>query len=150
MLGRLLKAKFVPSNVDAGLLLLRIGTGLILFLRHGWEKVSRMTLVNPKMPSMYGLGHNTSWVLALLSDGVLSLVLIFGLGTRWIALFQFCSIFTAWAFVHHFIFLGRDPGADHGELICLYLSSLLALIVAGAGRYSLDAVLDKEPETPQE
>jgi putative oxidoreductase len=150
MLGRLLKAKFIPSNVDAGLLLLRIGTGLILFLRHGWEKVSRMTLVNPKMPSMYGLGHNTSWVLALLSDGVLSLVLIFGLGTRWIALFQFCSIFTAWAFVHHFIFLGRDPSADHGELICLYLSSLLALIVAGAGRYSVDAALDKEPETSHE
>jgi putative oxidoreductase len=147
MLGRLLNAKFVPTNTDLGLLLLRIGTGLILFLRHGWEKVSTLSLINPQFPSVLGLGHNGSWIMAMLSDGVFSLLLILGLGTRWIALYSFLEIFIAWAFVHHFTFLGKSPGADHGELIALYLSALLALMVTGGGRYSIDAALVKDPKT---
>jgi putative oxidoreductase len=147
MLGRLLNAKFVPTNTDLGLLLLRLGTGLILFLRHGWEKVSTLSLINPQFPSVLGLGHNGSWIMAMLSDGVFSLLLILGLGTRWIALYSFLEIFIAWAFVHHFTFLGKSPGADHGELIALYLSALLALMVTGGGRYSIDAALVKDPKT---
>jgi putative oxidoreductase len=146
MLSRFLNAKFVPTNTDAGLLLLRIGTGLILFMRHGWEKVSTLSLTNPHFPSVLGLGHNGTWIMAMLSDGVFSLLLVLGLGTRWIALYSFLEIFMAWAFVHHFIFLGKTPGADHGELIALYLSAFLALMVTGAGRYSVDATLAKAPE----
>ena len=141
MLSRFLNARFVPASTDAGLLLLRIGTGLILFMRHGWEKISTLSLTNPNFPSVLGLGHNVTWMMAMLSDGVFSLLLILGLGTRWIALYSFLEIFMAWAFVHHFTFLGKSPGADHGELIALYLSALLALMVTGAGRYSVDAVL---------
>ena len=144
MLGRLLNAKFVPTNVDTGLLLLRVGTGFILFMRHGWEKVSRLTLINPTFPDPIHVGHSVSWTLAMLSDGVLSLLVILGLGTRWIALYSFVEIFIAWSFVHHFSFLGKSPAADHGELIALYLSAFLALMVTGSGRYSLDAALDKE------
>jgi putative oxidoreductase len=146
VLSRLLNAKFVPTNVDAGLLLLRVGTGFILFMRHGWEKVSRLTLINSTFPDPLHLGHSVTWTMAMLSDGVLSLLVILGLGTRWIALYSFLEIFVAWAFVHHFSFLGKSPAADHGELIALYLSAFLALMVTGSGRYSLDAALDKEPE----
>jgi putative oxidoreductase len=146
MLGRLLNAKFVPTNTDLGLMLLRVGTGLILFMRHGWEKVSTLSLTNPHFPSVLGLGHNGTWMMAMLSDGILSLLLIVGLGTRWIALYSFLEIFIAWAFVHHFTFLGKSAGADHGELIALYLSALLALMITGAGRYSLDAVLARDPK----
>jgi putative oxidoreductase len=146
MLGRLLSARFVPTNTDLGLLLLRIGTGLILFLRHGWEKVSTLSLTNPDFPSVLGLGHNGTWILAMLNDGVFSLLLILGLGTRWIALYSFTQIFIIWALVHQFTFLGKGPDPDHGELIALYLSALVALMVAGGGRYSIDAALSKDPK----
>jgi putative oxidoreductase len=146
MLGRLLNAKFVPSNTDAGLLILRIGTGLILFLRHGWEKVSQWTLSNPHFPNPLHIGHSTSWVLAMTSDGICSLLIILGVGTRWLSLYCFVNIFVAWALVHHFPFFGKNPGADHGELITLYLSALVALMVAGPGRYSVDAMVEKKPE----
>ena len=145
MLGRLLNARFVPTSTDAGLLLLRIGTGVILFTRHGWEKVSILSLINPHFPDPLHIGHNTSWILALLGDGILSLLLVIGVGTRWIALYSFVVIFVAWAFVHHFTFLGKTPGADHGELIALYLSAFLALMVTGAGRYSIDAAFADSP-----
>ena len=144
MLDRVVNAKFVPSSSDAGLLLLRVGAGLILFLRHGWEKVSRLTLMNPHFPDPLHLGNNTTWVLAMLSDGVCSLLIILGIGTRWLSLYCFVNIFVAWALVHHFVFLGKTPGADHGELIALYLIAFATLVVAGSGHYSIDSRLAKK------
>lgn len=141
MIGRILNAKFVPSSTDAGLLLLRIGAGLVLFLRHGWEKVSQLSLTNPHFPDPLHIGNNTTWVLAMLSDGICSLLIILGIGTRWLSLYCFFNIFIAWSLVHHFTFLGKTPGADHGELIALYLAAFAALMAAGPGRYSVDAKL---------
>ena len=141
MIGRILNVNFVPSNYDAGLLVLRVGAGLILFLRHGWEKVSQLTLINPHFPNPLHIGHSTSWVLAMLSDGICSVLIVLGVGTRWLSFYCLVNIFVAWAFVHHFTFWGKIPGADHGELIALYLVSFAALIVAGPGRYSVDAKL---------
>jgi putative oxidoreductase len=142
VIGRILNAKFVPSSSDAALLVLRVGAGFILFLRHGWEKVSQLTLLNPHFPDPLHIGRNTGWVLAMLSDGVCSLLIVLGVGTRWLSFYCFFNIFIAWAFVHHFTFLGKTPGADHGELIALYLVSFASLMVAGPGRYSIDAKLE--------
>jgi len=147
MIGRLVNAKFAPSSSDTGLLLLRIGAGLVLFLRHGWEKVSRLTLINPNFPDPLHIGHNTTWVLAMLSDGICSLLIILGFGTRWLSLYCFFNIFVAWALVHHFTFFGKIPGADHGELIALYLVAFAVLMAAGPGRYSVDAWLAEKQET---
>jgi putative oxidoreductase len=146
VLSRFLNAKFVPSSTDAGLLLLRVGTGLILFLRHGWEKVSQLTLSNPHFPDPIHIGHSTSWVIAMLADGICSLLIILGVGTRWLSLYCFVNILVAWSLIHHFTFWGKIPGADHGELIALYLSAFLALMVAGPGRYSVDAIVPSAPE----
>ena len=147
MLGRILNAKFIPSSSDAGLLVLRVSTGFILFMRHGWEKVSRLTLMNPTFPDPLHIGHNLTWTLAMLSDGICSLLIILGIGTRWLSFYCFFNIFVAWALVHHFTFLGKSAGADHGELIALYLGAFAALMVAGPGRYSVDAMVAEKEET---
>jgi len=146
MLGRILNARFMPTSKDAGLLLLRIGAGTTLFLRHGWEKVSTLSLINARFPDPFHIGHNTTWTIALLSDGICSLLIVLGVGTRWLSFFCFFNIFVAWALVHHFVFLGKAPAADHGELIVLYLWSFLTLMVTGPGRYSVDAALESKPE----
>ena len=146
MLGRFLNARFVPANTDVGLLLLRIGTGSILFMRHGWEKISRLSFSNPNFPDPLHIGNHASWTLAMVGDGILSLLLVAGIGTRWIALYSFVQIFVAFAFMQHFVFFGKVPGADHSELIALYLSALLSLMFTGPGRYSVDAALADDPE----
>lgn len=45
----------------------------------------------------------------------------------------------AFLFVEHARFFGH--GADHGELMVLYLGALLTLVVCGGGRLSVDTIL---------
>lgn len=145
MLRRILNPNFLPTNsVDAQLLVLRVGIGGTLFLKHGWEKVSQLSLVNPNFADPLHIGTTPSWIFATLADGVCSLLIVLGFGTRWLSALCFFNIFVAWALVHHFVFFGKSPGAGHGELIVQYLVVFMALLIGGSGRYSVDGLLTKQ------
>lgn len=146
MLSRFLNAKFAPTSTDVGLLVLRVGIGTILFLKHGWEKVAALSLTNSHFPDPIHIGMNASWMIAVFSDGICSLLIVLGFGTRWVSLFSFCTLFTAWTFVHHYGFFGKTQNSNYGELIAQYLVTCLVLMIAGPGRYSVDALLAEEPE----
>ena len=125
---------------QAGLALLRIGTGVTLFLRHGWEKQPmHWGQFLAHFPDPIHIGSHPSFFIAFLADFVGALLLILGVWTRWVALFCFCNILVAWVLVHHFAFLGKGPGTDHGELMVLYLVALLTLAIAGGGAFRVDA-----------
>lgn len=128
-----------PVTFDWGLLLLRVWFGLSLFLKHGWEKPTNFAQMAQHFPNPLHIGSVPSLIFALISDAICSLLVLFGLGTRWAALWSFVNISVAWIFVHHFQFFGR--GADHGETVVLYLGGYLAIAVMGPGRFSLDRKL---------
>jgi putative oxidoreductase len=133
--------RFVPERSQAGLPLLRVCTGATLLFRHGLEKQpAHWAQFMAHFPDPIGIGSHASFYIAFFSDFVCSMLLIIGLGTRWAALFCFGNIFVAWAFVHHFAFIGKGPGSDHGELMVLYLTSLLTLLIAGPGAASVDRI----------
>lgn len=144
MMGRILNARFLPTNQDFQLFVLRVGTGLTLFFRHGLEKIVPFRLQDPHGPDPLHIGHTPTWIIQLLSDVVSAWLITLGIGTRWLAAFCFCNIFVAYAFVHHFVFKGKSPDADHGELIVQYLIALVAIIIGGPGRYSIDGMLAKD------
>lgn len=125
-----------PVTFDWGLLCLRIWFGLSLFLKHGWEKPTNFAQMAQHFPNPLHIGSVPSLLFALTSDAICSILVVFGLGTRWAALWTFVNICIAWSFVHHFQFFGR--GAEHGEAIVLYLGGFLALAIMGSGRFSLD------------
>ena len=128
-----------PTAFDWGLLCLRIWFGLSLFLKHGWEKPTNFAQMAQHFPNPLHIGVVPSLLFALISDAICSILIIFGLGTRWAALWSFVNIFVAWSFVHHFQFFGK--GSAPGEAIVLYLGGLLALAIMGPGRFSLDCKL---------
>jgi putative oxidoreductase len=136
---RILTLAFIPFRPDCGLLVLRIGICLSLFFKHGTEKLFHFSQMAAHFPDPLHIGAVPSLAFAMIGDGVCTLLIVVGLATRWAALISFLNIFVAWAFVHQFVFFGH--GADHGELIVLYLAGLLAILVAGPGRYSIDAWL---------
>lgn len=141
MLKRLILLKQLPRSTDFGLLSLRVIVFLSLFLKHGTEKLFGFSRMAQHAPNPLHIGAVPSLLYATLADGICSLLIVAGLGTRWAALISFVNIFVAWAFVHHFLFFGK--GSDHGELIVLYLAACIALFFAGAGRFSVDALLER-------
>ncbi|MGH9604701.1 MAG: DoxX family protein [Terracidiphilus sp.] len=125
---------------DVALLVLRLFTALPLFLKHGTEKLFHFQAMAAHFPNPLHIGAVPSLLFATLSDGICSLLVIFGLGTRWAALIIFINIGVAWAFVGHFAFFGRR---GEGELMVLYLAAMFAIFLAGPGRYSIDGRLRK-------
>lgn len=124
-----------------GLLLLRLTAMVPLFLKHGIEKIFTFSAMAAHFPDPLHIGTVPSLVAAMISDSICTVLMIFGLATRWAAAIAFVNIFVAWAFVHHFLFFGHE--ADHGELIVIYLAVTLTLFIAGPGRYSVDAVVER-------
>jgi len=139
MLSRFLRLDFLPRSQDCGLLALRLGVAIPLFLKHGTEKLFRFHSMAAHFPDPLHIGVLPSLIFATVADGICMPLLIIGLASRWAALWSFVNLFVAWAFVHHFVFYG--PRGDHGELIVLYLAAMLTLFIAGPGKYSIDARL---------
>lgn len=147
-LSDIVTMRFVPERTQTGLSVLRICTGAALFLRHGLEKQpAHWAQFMAHFPNPIGIGPHASFLVAFFSDFVCGILLIIGLGTRWAAAFCFANIFVAWAFVHHFAFLGKGPGSDHGELIVLYLGALLTLLLCGPGAASIDRIIARKPQS---
>ena len=145
---RFLLMKQIPLDPNLGRLCLRVVCFLTLFLKHGTEKIftfgaMEQTFAAHNLDPLH-IGPVPSLVFAALADGICTLLLVVGLATRWAALITFVNVFVAWALVHHFALLGK--GQDHGELMVLYLGACLMLFFGGAGKYSVDALIDDARE----
>ena len=122
------------SGIDFGLLLLRIFLGANLFIRHGWEKITRFSQMSSHFPNPIHIGSHWSLVYALISDAICSVLVFLGLGTRAASFIIFINLAVAFSLVHHYPF-----HSEHGEVMLLYMGGFLALMFAGAGGFSLDA-----------
>jgi putative oxidoreductase len=120
---------------SAGLLLLRVLAGLSLFLKHGLEKLTGYSTMVQHFPDPIHIGPHAGLAYALLSDGICSLLVIVGLGTRPAAFVILVNLLTAFFLVHHAAFLSNA----HVELVGLYIAVFSALLLTGPGRFSLDA-----------
>ena len=138
--GRIFAVEPASRRIDMGLLCLRVSFGLSLLLKHGIEKVTGFNEMAKTFPDPFHLGLHVSLAIATASDVIAASMLIAGFATRPAAVFIACNIGVAWVFVHQAQFFG--PNADHGELCVLYLCGCLAILLGGAGRFSIDARLD--------
>jgi putative oxidoreductase len=129
-----LRLGFLPHFHNLSLLLLRLFMGLSLFLRHGLEKITNFSQMVQHFPDPLGFGSQWSLAYALISDGLCSLLLIIGLGTRWAALIIAVNTAVAFTFVHKM----HLSGEHSGEMAWLYLAGALALFLSGAGKFSMD------------
>jgi putative oxidoreductase len=120
---------------DVGLAILRVFTGLALALAHGWGKV-------PPSPGFVGMVGGMgfpapelfAWLAAFAEFGG-GLLLALGLLTRPIS-FLIVGHFVIVVLLAH----AGDPFGDR-ELPLFFLVTALLYLLAGGGRYSVDALL---------
>ncbi|PQA92937.1 DoxX family protein [Chryseobacterium shigense] len=125
----------VPKDII--LLLVRVFIGFAM-LSHGFPKL-QMLLEGGKIEffDFIGLGPLVSLVLTVIAEFVCSILLILGLFTRISLSFLIFTMIIA-AFVVH----GADP-FEKREMSLIYLSVYLLLMAFGAGKVSVDHMIEK-------
>lgn len=120
---------------DIGLLVLRLGIGLLMLFGHGLAKLTGFDSLSGSFPDPIGVGAQSSLLLAVLTEVFFSVLLALGLLSRPAALGLLTTMLVA-AFIVH----GDDPFARK-EMALLYALSYITLLLTGPGRFSLDAFL---------
>jgi putative oxidoreductase len=124
-----------PAGHELGLALVRLGFGVSLALAHGLPKLTNAGgFVGHLAQSGFPAATFFGWA-AILSELVGGLLLAFGLLTRPAAAFVLVTLAVAAFHVH-----ASDPFGKK-ELALAYVLVALAALVAGPGRFSLDAAL---------
>ncbi|MDC3987137.1 DoxX family protein [Polyangium jinanense] len=120
---------------DAGLLVLRVGAALLIWAFHMRPKLAHFDEELRSFPDPIGIGHAPSFLLALVSEGLCSVLCALGLLTRLSAL----PIVFTMAMVLLLAVRGFE-GADV-QAALLYALPYLTLALVGPGRHSIDHLL---------
>lgn len=133
---------------SAGLLVLRVGFGLMMAIGHGWAKVEAFEKLKDDwtVPAIWPLSlmsSPVSLVATIFAELGCAALIVLGLATRPAAFVLAFAMSVA-----AFQLLGDNPvflpaeGAKEPAL--MYLFACVVLIVSGAGKASLDASIHKE------
>ena len=120
------------NNYDLGLLVLRLGFSALM-LTHGIPKLQMLIEgKGAEFPAVLGLPGAAALVLAVIGELVAPILIILGWKTKLASIFPIITMAVA-AFVVH----GSDPFGKK-EFPLLYLFGFLAILLMGAGRFSID------------
>lgn len=133
---KFLHLNFIPRSSDAALLLLRVWYGAALVLLHGWGKMANYSAMASGFPDPFGIGKTPSLMLVIFAEVICATLIVLGVFTRAAALVASVNMASAFWFGHGAKLTGKG---NDGELAFLFLGVFLALLIAGAGKFSFDA-----------
>ena len=120
---------------DVGLLILRGFSGAFMFFGHGLSKLQNLLAGNLNFADPLGLGQNLSLILSTFAEFFCAGLLILGLFPRVSAGILIINMFVAGLIQH-----SSDPFAVK-EKALIYLVIFIALLIFGAGKYSINELL---------
>lgn len=126
------------KNTDIGLLIFRVSIS-VLMLTHGFPKLLRFfgpEEINFADP--FGLGETITFGLAVFAEFVCAVFVLFGFLTRFSAIPIVLTMAVA-AFIIH-----ATDGFGKQELPIAYMFSFLFFVFSGAGKYSIDFLIQNK------
>lgn len=131
MLYKFLFPRYSNAPVMSILLLaLRLLFG-ILFMVHGFDKLTNYSLLVDSYPNFMGLGSRFTLLLTMFAELVCAAAFILGFLFRLAVIPMIIAMFVAFVWVHNGVI-------SEGELSFIYAMVFLILAVTGPGRYSID------------
>ncbi len=135
-MGKLFSTKYNAGGHNLALLVLRIGFG-ILMANHGYDKLVHFSEYQAQFMDFMGIGRPTCLALTIFAELFCSVLLVLGLFTRLacipLIIVTLVIIFKA----NNADFFGK------AEIAVLYFTAYLALLLTGAGRWSVDNMISK-------
>jgi len=121
----------IGTHTDLGLLILRIASGLTMFLAHGLPKLTSFSERHATFADPIGLGPSVSLGLTVFAEVFCAIALTLGIFSRFSAAVLAFTMAVAVFIVH-----GADPFARQ-ELALMYGAIYLALAITGPGKFAL-------------
>lgn len=147
MFKKIVLLKSSPTKTDAGLLLLRLIVATSIFIKHAVEKIFGFSTSVAHLAASHhyvaAIGPGPSLFCAAVSDGLLSVFIVLGFATRWSAFLSMINLSVAWIVIGT-PYAGHQVTGTSGEMIISYIAAMACLSLTGGGRYSLDALLNRE------
>ena len=139
---------------SVGLLVMRVGLGLMMLLLHGLPKYQDYQDKVDSFPDPLGMGPKWSLICAIATEAGCSILLILGLTTRLAAAaltFTFIVVIFA---VHTLHVIEGDStlmtNLEDNEKAILYLFGYLTLLATGPGLFSLDTLFARRRQRKKE
>ena len=126
------------TAVSFGLLIVRLGTGLMMAVGHGWGKITSFNELAMKFPDPLGLGPGLSAALVVFAEFFCAIAVALGLFTRGAAVPLIITMAIAGFVIH-----GDDPFGKQ-ELAFMYLTVFATLFFTGAGKFSVDRLFGRK------
>lgn len=133
---RFLSTKYSDSAFNFGILILRLGLG-VLMLNHGYGKLVHFNEMKGNFTNFLGMGSTLSLTLDIFAEFFCSIFLILGLFTRLAVIPILIAMSVALFKAHH----GELFGA--GERATIYAACCIALLFCGPGKVSVDGIIGK-------
>ena len=118
---------------DIGILLLRVGFGIVMILGHGYPKLMKIIDGNMEFVDPIGIGQAPTLILAAFAEVVFPILIIIGFKTRLATIPPALTMAAAF-----FIFHSSDPFGGSKELALLFLIGFVSIGLIGPGKHSID------------
>jgi putative oxidoreductase len=139
------------ATASFGLLALRVMVGLMMLIGHGIPKIQNYATRKDLfyVPDLFPFNFMTppmALVACIGAEVLAASLIIIGLATRPAAfVLGFCMVVAAFGFLGATPWFLTSPTlVETKELSVMYLITMIAIILSGAGGYSLDAALCKD------
>ncbi len=134
---RIVSIKYSAGAFNFSMLLLRVVFGLLILIKHGYDKLINFSTLQYKFYNFLHLGSKASLVLAIFAELLCALFIVLGLFTRLAAIPLVITMLVA--------IFGFDAGKSfvESEVALLYLTAFTTLLFCGPGKISIDGMINK-------